>query len=135
MTERTLLLIKPNAVAHHHVGHIISIVEEHGFVLVNMKELQFDRELAERFYAVHKGKSFYERLVDFMCSGTTVAILLERSNAVEALRDLIGEVEPEHRKPGTIRALYAEGITENAVHASDSPDSARHEIGLLFEGV
>lgn len=132
MNERTLMLIKPNAVEHHHVGHIISMVEDHGFTLINIKVLQFTREKAEQFYVVHREKGFFERLIGFMCSGVTVALLLERNDAVEQLRELIGEVEPEKRKPGTIRALYAEGVTENAVHASDSPQSAKYEIGLVF---
>jgi len=132
MNQQTLLLIKPNAVAHQHVGHIISIIEDYGFTIMNIKVFQFTREKAEFFYIMHKGKGFYERLVDFMCSGVTFALLLEKKNAVEELRELIGEVEPEKRKPGTIRALYADGVTENAVHASDSLANAKREISLIF---
>lgn len=132
MNQQTLLLIKPNAVAHQHVGHIISIIEDYGFTIMNIKVFQFTREKAEFFYIMHKDKGFYERLVDFMCSGVTFALLLEKKNAVEELRELIGEVEPEKRKPGTIRALYADGVTENAVHASDSLSNAKREISLIF---
>ncbi len=132
MSRKTLLLIKPNAFLHHHVGHIITILEEAGFRLLQLKEFQFTRESAGIFYEMHQGKDFYERLIDFMCSAPTVALLLEKNNAVEELRELIGEVDPAKRRPGTIRDLYAEGFTENAVHASDSEQSSEREIGLIF---
>ncbi len=132
MTEQTLLLIKPNAVLHKHAGEIISIIEAKAFVLRNIKVIQFDRHFAALFYEEHRGKEFFERLLDFMCSGTTIALLLEKENAVSALRDLVGDANPSKRKPGTIRDIYAEGITENAVHASDSPDHAKREIALVF---
>lgn len=134
MIEQSLLLIKPDAVKKNHVGHIITIAEEQGFILKYIKVLQFDRESAAEFYMMHKGKEFYERLLDFMCSGTTVALLLERVDAVAKLRELVGDVDPDKRKPNTIRALFADGVTENAVHASDSPLSAKREIGLIFKG-
>ncbi len=132
MIQQTLLLIKPNAFRNHHVGHIISILEEAGFKLLRMKEFQFTPASAAVFYDIHKGKEFFERLVAFMCSAPTVALLLEKENAVEELRELIGEVDPSLRKPGTIRDLYAEGVTENAVHASDSLANAERETGLIF---
>lgn len=133
MSERSLLLIKPNAVEHHHVGHIISILEEGGFELEEIKEFQFTPESAGIFYAAHKGKEFYDRLISFMCSGPTIGIIVMKDNAIEGLREIIGAVDPKERKPGTIRALYAEGVTENAVHASDSKDNAKREIGLIFD--
>lgn len=132
MTERSLLLIKPNAVVHHHVGQIIAILEEAGFQLADMKEFQFDPELAREFYTAHIGKGFFDKLVEFMCSGATVGLIVEKDDAIAELRELIGEVDPARRKPGTIRDLYAEGITENAVHASDSPESAQREIAIIF---
>jgi nucleoside-diphosphate kinase len=132
MIERSLFLIKPNAVEHHHVGHIISILEEAGFDLEEIREFQFTPESAAVFYAMHKGREFYARLIDFMCSGPTVAILVKKEKAIEDLRELIGAVDPEKRELGTIRDLYAEGITENAVHASDSPENAEREIALIF---
>ncbi len=132
MTRQTLLLIKPNAFMHHHVGHIISILEEAGFSLLRMKEFQFTPESAAVFYHIHQGKEFFDRLIAFMCSAPTVALLLEKENVVEDLRELIGEVDPAKRKPGTVRDLYAEGVTENAVHASDSEANAEREIGLIF---
>lgn len=132
MTEHTLLLIKPNAIMHKNAGAIISMVEENGFVLKDMKVLQFDREFAAIFYIEHKGKDFYEKLLDFMSSGPTIALLLEKHNAVHDLRDLVGDTDPAERKPGTIRDRFAEGVTENAVHASDSAENARREIRLIF---
>ena len=132
MIEKTLLLIKPNAIAQRHAGEIISIVETRGFVLRDIKILQFDRALAETFYQEHKGKDFYERLVGFMCSGPTIALVLEKQDAVAVLREMVGDAEPHKREPGTIRYLYADGVTENAVHASDSVEHARREIKLIF---
>ena len=132
MIERTLLLIKPNATLHHHIGDILTIIEQHGYDIVQLKVFHFSHELAERFYAEHKGKDFYQRLTDFMTSGKIVGALLEKDNAVLDLRDLIGSTNPENRKPGTIRAKYAESYNENAVHASDSHDHALREIALIF---
>ena len=132
MSQRSLLLIKPNAVIHHHVGHIISILEEAGFQLDEIKEFQFTPESAGVFYSIHQVKAFYQRLISFMCSGPTIALIVEKDNAVEDLRDLIGEVDPAKRNPGTIRDLYAEGVTENAVHASDNHENAEREIALVF---
>jgi len=132
MIEQTLLLIKPNATLHKHAGEIISIIENQAFVLRDIRIMKFDRDSAAVFYQEHLGKEFYARLIDFMCSGTTLALLLEKENAVEALRDLIGDTNPAKRRKGTIRDLYAEGITENAVHASDSPAHAQREISLIF---
>ncbi|HPV14788.1 MAG TPA: nucleoside-diphosphate kinase [Candidatus Cloacimonadota bacterium] len=134
MTEQSLLLIKPDAVKKNHVGHIITIMEQRGFTLKNIKVLQFDRKRAAEFYMMHAGKDFYERLLDFMCSGTTVALLLERIDAVAKLRKLVGDADPNKRAPDTIRAMFADGVTENAVHASDSTLSAKREIALIFKG-
>ncbi len=97
-----------------------------------LKLFRFDRGLASEFYAEHLGKSFFDKLVDFMMSDDTVAIVVEKENAIQDLRELIGAVEPEKRKPGTIRFLFGEGVTENGVHASDSELSAFREIGVIF---
>lgn len=132
MTGQSLLLIKPNAVQHGHVGHIISLLEKGGYALEAMKLFRFDTDLAGRFYAEHQGKSFYDKLIQFMTSANTVAIVVQKENVIADLRDLIGAVEPEKRKPGTIRFLYGEGVTENGVHASDSEVSAKREIGIIF---
>ena len=133
MKEQSLLLIKPNAVHNKHIGHIVTILEENDFHFCALKIFRFDRQLGELFYAEHKGRAFFENLLSFMISDDTVAIIVEKDNAVQELREIIGDVDPEKRKPGTIRALYAEGITENAVHASDSITSAIREIGIIFD--
>ncbi len=132
MNEQSLLLIKPNAVHHRHIGHIISIVEDRGFIIRNIKIFQFTPDSAREFYRDHRGKEFFERLVSFMISGPTVALLLEKKNAMAELRELVGDADPGKRNPDTIRSIYAEGITENAVHASDNMDSAYREINLIF---
>lgn len=132
MSEQSLLLIKPNAVRHGHIGHIISLIEHGGYHLCDLKLFRFDAALAERFYAEHVGKDFFAKLVDFMASDDTVAIVVQKENAIHDLRELIGAVQPELRKPGTIRFLYGEGVTENGVHASDSLASAKREIEVIF---
>jgi nucleoside-diphosphate kinase len=132
MTEFTLLLIKPNATRKKHIGDILSIIEKSGYEVRALKSFVFDTALADRFYEEHIGKEFFNRLVTFMMSGLTVAALLEKENAVYDLRELIGATDPEKRKPGTIRDLYADTYTENAVHASDSHDHALREIALIF---
>lgn len=132
MIEKTLFLIKPNAVAHKHVGHIITMVEQQGFYISEIRKFSFTPDLAAEFYAEHIGKPFYPRLVDFMCSGDTIGLILEKENAIHDLRELIGDVEPAKRKPHTIRAKYGEGVTENGVHASDCPVSAAREIPIIF---
>lgn len=133
MKEKSLFLIKPNAIRNKHIGHIISILEEENYEFCAIKIFRFDRSLAERFYAEHEGKAFYEPLLNFMTSDKTIAIIVQKENAIQDLRELIGDVDPQNRKPGTIRDLYAEGITENAVHASDSIFSAEREIGIIFD--
>ncbi|MDD2597147.1 MAG: nucleoside-diphosphate kinase [Candidatus Cloacimonetes bacterium] len=132
MKERTLLLIKPNAVRARHAGEIISIIEREGFDILKAMIFRFDPDLSRRFYVDHLGKEFYPRLEEFMCSGVSWALVLERENAVHKLRDLLGDVIPEKRLPGTIRALYGEGITDNGAHGSDCPQSAIREIGVIF---
>ena len=132
MKEQTLLLIKPNATAQKHIGEIITIIERNGYDILKLRSFTFDLPLAHAFYEEHAGKEFFERLINFMTSGMTVAALLEKENAVADLRELVGDTYPERRKPGTIRAVYADNITENAVHASDSPMHAKREIALIF---
>lgn len=134
MIEKSLLLIKPNAVRHGHIGHIISLLERGGYHLCALKLFRFDDALATSFYAEHVGKDFFAGLVKFMSSDDTVAIVVQKENAIHDLRDLIGAVQPEQRKPGTIRFLFGEGVTENGVHASDSLSSAEREITVIFGG-
>lgn len=133
MMEKTLLLIKPDSTSKNHIGAILQIVEEHGFVVDQLKMIRMDEPLAARFYAVHKGKDFYQKLVDFMTSGKTVAAVLLRDNAVAELRKLVGTTDYHNSKPETIRRIYGETITRNAVHASDSVENAHNEISIIFE--
>ncbi len=132
MSNYSLLLIKPNATQKHHIGEIIAMVEHHGFELVEARIFTMDYDLAEEFYEMHKGKSFFSNLIKFMVSGRTTAVILQKQDAVEDLRLLIGDTDPAKQEWGTIRKLYADSITENAVHASDSDESAKREIGILF---
>lgn len=132
MIEQSLLIIKPNAFVKGKVGAIINILEEKGFQLKQLKLFQFDPPLAKEFYAEHIHKAFYPRLEEFMCSAPSVAVLLEKEDAIEDLRELLGAVEPSERKEGTIRYYYGEGATENGAHASDSKMSAIREIKIIF---
>ena len=130
--EQTLFMIKPDAVRAHKIGAILTMVESAGFTIGAMRMVRLTPADARRFYAVHEGKPFLADLVEFMASGPAVACLLHRENAILALRDLIGATDPREAKPGTIRALHAESKGLNAVHASDSPESARTEIQFFF---
>jgi nucleoside-diphosphate kinase len=132
MEHTTLLLIKPNATAKNQIGEILRMVEAHGFVIDNLKLFRFDTDLAEQFYDIHQGKPFFQRLIDFMTSGKTVAVVLHRNDAVAMLRKLVGDTDHTKAAPGTIRFLFGETITVNAVHASDSPENAAREIALIF---
>ena len=130
--EETLFMIKPDAVRARKVGVILSFVEDAGFEILEARMVRLKPEEARRFYAVHEGKPFLDDLVSFMSSGPAVPCLLRRQNAILALRALIGATDPKEAKPGTIRALHAESKQLNAVHASDSPESAPAEIQFFF---
>lgn len=132
MTQRTLLLIKPNAVADKNAGEIISMVEHHGFTIAAARVFTFDEALSRRFYHEHLDKEFYPRLQAFMCSGQSWALILERVQAVPELRQLLGDVDPAKRVPGSIRGRFGKGITDNAAHGSDSVHSAEREIAVIF---
>jgi len=131
-TERTLSIIKPDAVARNVIGAIISRFEEAGLRVVAAKMLHLTRERAESFYAVHKERPFFEELVAFMTSGPILVQVLEGENAIELNREVMGATNPAEAEPGTIRADFAEEITENAVHGSDSPKTAATEIAFFF---
>lgn len=128
----TFTIIKPNAVAAGDTGKILDAILADGFILRALRMTLLDRPAAEAFYAVHRGKPFFDRLVEFMTSGPVVVAVLERDNAVEALRLLVGNTDPEKAAPGTIRARFGENVTRNAIHASDSPDNARTEWAHFF---
>ena len=130
--EETLFMIKPDAVRGRKAGLILAEIEKAGFEIVAMRLVRLRPEDARKFYAVHEGKPFLDDLVAFMSSGPAVPCRLKRENAILGLRELIGATDPKEAKPGTIRALYAESKQNNAVHASDSPESARIEIPFFF---
>ncbi len=132
--NRTFTMIKPDAVADGHIGAILAKINEAGFI-VAMKLTRLTRDKAGEFYEIHKERPFYGELVDFMSSGPIVAAILEKDNAVEDFRKLIGATNPAEAEPGTIRALYARSIGENAVHGADSDENAIREGSFHFAGV
>ncbi len=130
--ERTLMLIKPDAVKKNVEGEIIALVQKQGFKLVGLKKLRLTKEQAKQFYIVHKDRPFYDELTDFMSSGPIVAMVWEGENAISRIREIMGATNPEEAKEGTIRKLYGTNIGENAVHGSDSKESADYEIPFFF---
>lgn len=132
--NRTFTMIKPDAVKAGHIGAILAKINEGGFRIVAMKYTKLSAEKAGEFYAVHSARPFYGELVEFMSSGPIVAAILEKDNAVEDFRTLIGATNPAEAQPGTIRALFAKSIGENAVHGSDSDENAAIECSFHFAG-
>lgn len=130
--ERTLAIIKPDAVKKRVIGKIIQRIEDEGFEILAMKMLHLTKEEAKQFYYVHKDKPFYESLTDFMSSGRVVVLLLERENAIKHWREVMGATDPAQAKPGTLRRLYGFSVERNAVHGSDSPQTAEWEIQFFF---
>lgn len=130
--ERTLAIVKPDAVGKNLIGKIIALLEEAGFVVREMRMTRLTEDEARRFYEVHAHRPFYASLVSFMTSGRCVPMVLERMSAVSALRETIGATDPARAAEGTIRSLYAESVERNAIHASDSPDNAVREIEFFF---
>lgn len=131
-TNQTFTMIKPDAVAAGHTGAILDQIIKGGFKIVAMKYLALTKERAGEFYAVHKARPFYGELVDFMSSGPIVAAILEKDNAVEDFRKLIGATDPAKADKGTIRSLYAQSIGANAIHGSDSDENAGIEGSFFF---
>ncbi len=130
--ERTALFIKPEAVRNHTAGKILSIIENAGFALMELKMFRFSKEQAEQFYAIHREKPFFNDLIAFVTSGPCVACVLEKEHAVSDLRSLVGETDPLKSPPGSIRRCFGTDIQRNAVHASDSIENAGKEITILF---
>jgi nucleoside-diphosphate kinase len=133
MIERTLAIIKPDAVKKRIVGKILDRIEEEGFEIVEMKMVRLTKDGARGFYAVHKGKLFFEGLTDFMSSGEIVVMVLERENAIAHWRQVMGETDPSRAQVGTLRRTYGFSIERNAVHGSDTPQTAETEIGYFFK--
>ncbi|MFC5284096.1 nucleoside-diphosphate kinase [Pedobacter alpinus] len=131
-TNRTFTMIKPDAVANGHIGAILNDITAAGFKIVAMKYTQLSAEKAGEFYAVHKERGFYGDLVSFMSSGPIVAAILEKDNAIEDFRKLIGATNPAEAAEGTIRQKYAKSIDANAVHGSDSDENAQIEGSFYF---
>ena len=132
MTNRTFTMIKPDATKNGHTGTILEKINNAGFRLVAMKMIHLSPEKAGEFYAIHKERPFYGELVEFMSSGPITAAILEKENAVENFRKLIGATNPAQAEEGTIRKLYAASIGENAIHGSDSDENAQIEGDFFF---
>jgi nucleoside-diphosphate kinase len=131
--ERSLVLIKPDAIQRALAGEIISRLEEKGLKIVAMKMLHMDKDLAQRHYAVHKGKAFFDNLVNFITSSPVIAIVFQGKNAVEIIRQMMGETDPAKASSGTIRGDFGIDIGHNLVHGSDSLENAGKEIELFFQ--
>lgn len=133
--EKTLAIIKPDAVAKSVTGKIISLIEENGIRIAAMKMVHLSRSNARQFYMVHTGKSFYEGLVEFMCSGPSVVLVLEGEKVIDRWRTLMGPTDPVNAPPGSIRRLFGTDVRHNTTHGSDSPDNAAQEIAFFFAGI
>ena len=133
--ERTLSIIKPDAVAKNVIGKIVSRFEAAGLKIVAARLVQLSRNEAEQFYAVHKERPFFKDLVEFMVSGPVFVQVLEGEDAIAKNRDLMGATDPKKAAAGTIRADFADSIDANAVHGSDGPETAKVEVGFFFAGL
>jgi len=132
MTQRTLSIIKPDAVAAGHAGEILGMIEKAGFRVLGCRMLRLRKEQAREFYAVHKEKPFYESLVEFMTEGPVIVLALEREDAIARLREVMGATNPANAAEGTIRKRFGANIERNAVHGSDAPETARTELAFFF---
>lgn len=132
MSNKTLAIIKPDAVNNNHIGEIIAMINKAGFKIKALKMIKLSEDAAKAFYEIHKEKPFYGELVEYMTSGPCVPIALEKENAVEDYRKLIGATNPANAAEGTVRKLYAKSVQFNAVHGSDSDENAAREIAFFF---
>lgn len=135
MIEKTFALIKPDAVEKGHTGDIITLIERNGFTIVKMEKRQLTKEFAETFYGVHAGKPFFGELVDYVTSGPVIALMLEREDAIQEWRNLMGATDPKKAAVGTIRKMFGTHIGSNATHGSDARETAQFELQLFFPGV
>ncbi len=133
--ERTLSIIKPDAVKKNVVGEIISRFEKNGLRIATMKKIRMTKEEAKGFYIVHKDRPFYDSLTDFMSEGPIVVMVLEGESAIAKNREIMGATNPANAAPGTIRKDFAENVERNAVHGSDAPETAAFEIGYFFSAL
>jgi nucleoside-diphosphate kinase len=132
LNNKTLAIIKPDAVSDNKIGEIITMISKAGFKIKAMKMVKLTKGSAEGFYEIHRGKAFFDELIEYMTSGPCVPIALEKENAVEECRKLIGATDPAKAEEGTVRKLYARNIQFNAVHGSDSDENALKEIAHFF---
>ncbi|HSF19492.1 MAG TPA: nucleoside-diphosphate kinase [Vicinamibacteria bacterium] len=132
MTERTLAIIKPDAVRQNVAGKILARIEEAGFRILGLRMIQMSKRQAEGFYAVHRSKAFFSSLTDYMSSGPCIVIAMEKKNAIDDLRKLMGATDPRKADPGTLRSEFGTSVEENAIHGSDSPESSEVEIPYFF---
>ena len=135
MTERTLAIIKPDAVERHLAGRILHRIEDEGFQIRAMRRLHLSKQQAEGFYAVHRERPFFKSLTEFMASGPAVIVVLEAPDAIKRWRGLMGATDPAKADPGTLRKEFAQSIERNATHGSDAPETAAFEIGYFFPGI
>ena len=135
MTERTLAIIKPDAVERQLAGQIIQRIEQSGFQIRAMKRVRLSTRDAEGFYAVHRERPFFGSLTAFMSSGPAIVMVLEATDAIKKWRALMGATDPVKADPGTLRKEFAQSIERNATHGSDAPDTAAYEIGYFFAGI
>jgi len=135
MTERTLAIIKPDAVARHLAGRILHRIEDEGFQIRAMRRLCLSKRQAEGFYAVHRERPFFASLTEFMASGPAIVVVLEAPDAIRKWRTLMGATDPAKADAGTLRREFAQSIERNATHGSDAPEAAAFEIGYFFAGI
>jgi len=132
--ERTLSIVKPDAVARGKTGAILARLEEEGFRIVALRMMRLTKGQAEGFYHVHEGKPFFGSLTDFMSSGPCIPMVLEREDAIQHLRTVMGATDPAKAGEGTLRKQFAESLERNSIHGSDAPETARFETGYFFPG-
>lgn len=129
------MLIKPDATERSLTGKILSIVEENGFRIVKIKSMKMTRKIAKKFYSIHRKKEFFLDLIDYMCSGLTIGVILERENAIKKLRELVGSTDPKEAGENSIRHMFGQTFRRNSVHASDSKKSFLYEKKVFFKEI
>ena len=130
--ERTLAILKPDCVKQRLIGQVLQIIQDDGFTILALKMLKLSRAVAESFYDIHKDKEFFPYLIDFMTEGACVVTVLEKENAIQAYRTLMGSTDPVNANEGTIRKKFAENVSRNVVHGSDSLENGLREISFFF---
>jgi len=133
--ERTLAIIKPDAVGRNLAGNILARLQSEGFVVLGLKMIRLGQDDAKRFYAVHRERPFFDSLTSYMASGPIMPLLLQRSDAIKTLRDVMGATDPSQAAPGTLRQEFGVDVEKNSIHGSDSPASAAQEIPFFFSQV